>query len=158
MLSQSKQILLLVLLTVSVTSSGCENSKPDPVATSWKKLKVEYCVGSPPTVTMKSWETEDQKLLDDIHDALKIKSRQALTLVGTMTTNRIAITLADGNDVIMYILDEERLSYHNPANRQQSYSVITDKGFVEKLRNVIQAATGERIHFYYDRRVQIIRE
>lgn len=147
--SQSKRILLLVLLTAAALPLGCENSKPpDPVATSWKKLKVEYSVGSPPTVTMKSWETEDQKLLDDIHDALKIKSKQALTLVPTMRTNRIVITLADGNDVIMHIYDEEQLSYHNPANRQQSYSILADKGFVEKLRNVIQTATGEKIHFY----------
>lgn len=156
--SQSRRVLLLVLLAATTLPSGCGNSKTDPVAASWKKIKVEYCVGSPPMVTMKSWETEDRKLLEDLRGALKIKSRQALSLVPTMTTNRIALTLADGKDIVMYIYDEERLSFYNVADRRQSCSITTDRGFVEKLKNVIRDAADEPIHFYYDREVTISRQ
>jgi len=107
---------------------------------------------------MKSWETEDRKLLEDLRGALKIKSRQALSLVPTMTTNRIALTLADGKDIVMYIYDEERLSFYNVADRRQSCSITTDRGFVEKLKNVIRDAADEPIHFYYDREVTISRQ
>jgi hypothetical protein len=136
---------------------GCEKSTLNPAAASWQKIKVEYCVGTPPAVAMASWETEDQRLLGELRDALEIKSRQGLISVPTMTTNRIALTLADGDDFVLHIYDEEMLSFYNPANRQQSYAITADKGFVEKLRSVIQAARGERVHSYYDREVTISR-
>ena len=151
------QVLLLAILTAAVASLGCNNNYPDPATTAWAKIEVNYCVGSPPTVTMKSWATEDQGLLNDLHDAFKIKTKRGLSLVGTMTTNCIELRLADGKAIVMYVLGEERLTSHNPANRKQSYSLTTEKGFVGKLRDVIQAATGETVHFYYRREVTISR-
>ena len=155
--SPSQRVLLFVLLAAASLPLGCENRTVNPVDASWKKIEVEYCVGEPPVVAMASWGTEDPRLLAELREALVIASRQGLTLVPTMTTNRIALTLADGSDVVLHIYDEERLSYYNPADRQESYSIVTNKGFVEKLRNTIQTTTGESIQFYYDREVTISR-
>jgi hypothetical protein len=106
---------------------------------------------------MKSWMTEDHVLLDNLYKAFKIRKKQGLTLIPTMTTNCIRIKMTDGQDIIMYIYDEELLSFYNASDRQQSYSIHAERGFVDKLRNVIQSETGETISFYYDREVSISR-
>ena len=166
MSSQSKRakwVIQLVIAAPILLFGCCLGSclipwpQLNPAAVPWKKMTVEYCMGEPPAVTMKSWETEDQKLLNDLRGVLIIKEQRGSILVPTMLTNRIAVTRTDGKNIIMYIPSEYEVWFHNAANRKQSYSSYIDSVFATKLRYMIEDATGERIHFYYGREVTITR-
>ena len=153
--SQSKRVkwAIPLVLAVPILLFGCcflSGPQLDPTAVSWKKMTVEYCVGtSSEEAVMKTWETEDKKLLNDLRSALKITHQQGLSVAGYMRTNRIVITLADGKNIRMSVYTDEGMRLYNEENKKEVYNLETDGSFVKKLRNVIQDATGEPIHFYY---------
>ena len=104
---------------------------------------------------MKSWETKDQGLLKELHDAFKVRATHGLSLIQTMTTNRLALTLEDDRELLLYIFDTGRLTWYNRRDRQESYAIDVEGVFVDTLRRTIQATTREAVHFYYDTEVTV---
>ena len=148
---------LMLLFAMTLLAAGCKARQSDPLgltATKWKSLSVQYCVGEGSTVVMKSWSTSDEALLDQLQH-LGVQEVSPLSLIGTMTTNRLDIVLATGETIRMYVLDEHMLTMHDPARKKKSYSLRLDGDFVKRLRSMIDDQAHDSIHFYYDHEVSV---
>lgn len=156
--SRFSVVISCILFLVIMCGCGSHDECSDPLqicSAEWESLSVQYCVGAGPQVVAKKWASRDEAVMRRLKKAMIIKECASLSLIGTMTTNRLQMRLDDGNAIEMYVLANTQLSMHDPKRPKRSYLLIVDTAFVEVLKNVIAADTGDDPRFYYSHEVDV---
>ncbi len=138
---------------------GCGESKygKEMINAPWTEMTVDYCVGSGPDVKMKTWVTKDPKVLKELQKSLKIQSIRWVTVGASMTTNRIQLKTADGNNLEMCILDENRVAFHDADHPGDAFFLVIATGFTNRLQGAIEATEAGEVHFWYRTEVNVSR-
>lgn len=131
--------------------------EPNLMESRWVSLTVFYCVGDGKdgVVQGKKWTTKDKEVLTRLRSAYHEIARRGGMVAGTMTTNKVAITLENGQEWWLYLFDEHLASLQGVPNRRPTYHLEINPNFVESLRAEILRETGETAYFYYPYEVRI---
>lgn len=141
----------VVLLLWCCCCVGCA-TKPvtnplDILTDPWVKMTVKYQAVAPTGAASKTVVISDAAILDCLQKSLKITDAGGLYHIGTMTTNRVEISMESGQRIELYVINTTRLSMHDPDDRVKSYAVIVTPAFVKNLEQALVDATGDTVSF-----------
>ena len=149
---------LLLIAAAAFAMMGCNRKSEKTIQdTPWSRISVDYCVGNGPNVKLKTWTTEDAATLEKLRGAFQVLSRKGLSLIATMTTNEIRLSAAGGDEFVLYVFEDTKLSCYDARNRKDSISLEVAECFVQELTKAIEAAGGDEVHFVYKYDVNVMK-
>jgi hypothetical protein len=141
----------VVLLLWCCCCVGCA-TKPvtnplDILTDPWVKMTVKYQAVTPTGATSKTVVISNATTLERLQKSLKISGAGGLYHIGTMTSNRVEISMESGQRIELYVINTTQLSMHDPDDRVESYSVDVTPTFVNNLKQALVDATGDTVRF-----------
>jgi len=136
----------------ALSLSGCWTMQvkiPDLHSAKWKSLEVEYLVKTDSGERGRVWSTVDPKVLDCLQKSLVVASDGDLWGYGTMTSNRIAIQLADGRKYILHVISDNHLCLNDYGSAKTGWSLDATADFQQTLKALIQEATKDDLIWYH---------
>lgn len=122
---------------------------PDLKAATWDKVCVYYCVGAPPTVEMRTWESTNALVLNKLKGSLCITSTNLLSNVYMEPFNAIEIQLVDKRKYWLFLsLDKNKAALYAPSD-YIGYALCIGPEFGENIRELIEDTEETEIHFGY---------
>jgi len=149
--------ITVVSLFVSFFILGCSIFYPQLQRQSWSSIEVDYCVGEGERVQMKTWSTNDPIILKQLKKSYHATSISLAWTAGYMNSNEIRLTLANGKVWNIYIYSPTTYKLIDPTDKD-SFHLDLKLAFFETLKAMIEKHEARSIHFYYFKRVTIVKE
>jgi hypothetical protein len=148
------QTFALFALVLSV-GSGCSSRVSYELRhVQWESVTVYYCVGSVSPVEQHSFTIRDRQTLDNIRRSLIIGHVGDLWGYAEITTNRLEVRLANGEQWHLHISSPNSMVARKHPHGQTSYRVVTDSSFYHTLMAALPNNRG--IRFLYSYEVEIV--
>jgi len=127
---------------------GCSSSLPDLHEAKWVSFSVDFLVGEGSEVERQTWSTNDRRVLDRLQEQLQVKYTGTLWGIGTMTSNKIDLRLANGQRWIMYIVEPAKIAINDPAGQKGGYYLKVTPAFYESIKALIESTQEEPVYFF----------
>ena len=127
---------------------GCAKSLPDLQEANWVSVSVEYSVGEGSELEKQTWSTTDRKVLDRLQEQLQVKHIVDLWGIGTVTSNKIDLRLANGQKWVMYIVDPVKIAINDPDTQRGGYYLKVTPAFYKSIKALIESTQEEPVHFF----------
>lgn len=140
---QMKIIFNCFLLSIFIlTIAGCGKDYSAIEKMSWEKMEIICYYKVDSNIQEEKLVVDDLRILENIRKNLIIRRRAGLWSIGVMETHKINLHMSDGRRFEVYVLDEDRITYHSLDNPSESYSSDVDNLFVRCLRDMFKVKTG----------------
>ena len=136
-------MLRVSLLALCLLAAGCGEDLPNPAASAWKTLEIEYCL---PGGEARILVTQQAETLEQLRAAMTPKQTKALDSILKSNTNELRLTLASGQKWNLYFRDlPTSITFHDPNAPTRSYVADISNELYERLAAALKSAGGPPI-------------
>ncbi|NCC62212.1 MAG: hypothetical protein EOM12_15030 [Verrucomicrobiae bacterium] len=113
----------------------------------WESLYVEYIEMSKGESVRKSWTTNNKDVLNELRESLKVLDAGDLWGLGTMTSNKLRLTLVGGEEWVIYIVSKTSLAINKAIDPPTGFGLKVAPLFYDTLKKVIEHDEGGIVSF-----------